>query len=329
MGIEKTEKGWKVDIRPGGRDAKRFRKTFSTKAGALRFEAWAKTQYTINPEWEPKEKDKRRLSALVARWYALHGSNLKDGAGRKKKLENLTSALGNPMAATMTAQTFTTYRAKRMEEGTSANTANHELAYLRALFNELERLGEWNSGNPLEKVRQIKTDQTELAYLTDDEIDRLLETLDKAPKNKDAAVVARVCLATGARWSEAETLRAEQIKQGRIDFVETKSGKNRSVPIGNCLHRLLEKRGTGRLFSSCYSAFREGLDKAGIETPAGQLSHILRHTFASHFMQGGGNIITLQRILGHASLTMTMRYAHMAPDHLEEATRLNPLADHA
>lgn len=56
------------------------------------------------------------------------------------------------------------------------------------------------------------------------------------------------------------------------------------------------------------------------------MTHALRHTFASHFMMAGGNILTLQKILGHQSLTMTMRYAHLAPEHLQEAKALNPLA---
>lgn len=43
---------------------------------------------------------------------------------------------------------------------------------------------------------------------------------------------------------------------------------------------------------------------------------MLRHTFASHFMMAGGNILTLQKLLGHATLAMTMRYAHLSPDHL-------------
>lgn len=43
-------------------------------------------------------------------------------------------------------------------------------------------------------------------------------------------------------------------------------------------------------------------------------------------MMNGGNILVLQQILGHQSITMTMRYAHFAPEHLEEATKLNPLA---
>ncbi|WP_228261177.1 tyrosine-type recombinase/integrase, partial [Klebsiella pneumoniae] len=55
--------------------------------------------------------------------------------------------------------------------------------------------------------------------------------------------------------------------------------------------------------------------------------HVLRHTFASHFMMNGGNILVLQRVLGHTDIKMTMRYAHFAPDHLEDAVKLNPLAN--
>lgn len=57
------------------------------------------------------------------------------------------------------------------------------------------------------------------------------------------------------------------------------------------------------------------------------MTPVLRNTFASHFMMNGGNILILQRILGHASILDTMRYSHFAPDHLEDAVRLNPLAD--
>ncbi|HCL5990861.1 TPA: tyrosine-type recombinase/integrase, partial [Klebsiella pneumoniae] len=89
---------------------------------------------------------------------------------------------------------------------------------------------------------------------------------------------------------------------------------------------LLPKSRTSKpLFTGCYSAFRSAIKRAGIELPDGQLSHVLRHTFASHFMMGGGNILVLQRILGHTDIKVTMRYAHFAPDHLTEAVQLNPL----
>nr|WP_275125344.1 tyrosine-type recombinase/integrase [Vibrio fluvialis] len=54
--------------------------------------------------------------------------------------------------------------------------------------------------------------------------------------------------------------------------------------------------------------------------------HILRHAFASHFIMNGGNILVLRGILGHVDLSMTMRYANFAPDHLTEAIFLNPIA---
>ncbi|MGP9701914.1 MULTISPECIES: tyrosine-type recombinase/integrase [Halomonas] len=61
-----------------------------------------------------------------------------------------------------------------------------------------------------------------------------------------------------------------------------------------------------------------------IELPRGQRTHVLRHTFASHFVINGGNLLTLQKIMGHQSIQMTMRYAHLAPDHLKEAITYGP-----
>ncbi len=55
--------------------------------------------------------------------------------------------------------------------------------------------------------------------------------------------------------------------------------------------------------------------------------HVLRHSFASHFMMNGGNIFVLRDILGHADISMAMRYAHFAPDHLSVAILHNPLSN--
>ncbi|CAI1693141.1 Tyrosine recombinase XerC [Serratia marcescens] len=138
--------------------------------------------------------------------------------------------------------------------------------------------------------------------------------------------VVRICLATGAGWSEAESLKKSQLAKYKITYTNTKGRKNRTVPISKELYESLPDDKKGRLFSDCYGAFRSALERTGIELPSGQLTHVLRHTFASHFMMNGGNILVLQRVLGHTDIKITMRYAHFAPDHLEDAVKLNPLS---
>ena len=64
---------------------------------------------------------------------------------------------------------------------------------------------------------------------------------------------------------------------------------------------------------SIRAAFERAVTKAGLDDFT---FHDLRHTFASRFMQRGGTITTLREILGHSSLAMTMRYAHLSPAHL-------------
>ena len=173
-------------------------------------------------------------------------------------------------------------------------------------------------------------DENELSFLTLEQTQALLRALAEG-KNRHTAMVARVCLATGARWSGVEGLQLRHVRHAQVHYAGTKSSKIRTVPITTEfeaeLHAHHDHAETGtRLFAYAYSAFRDGIVRAGIELQKGQLTQVLRHTFASHFMMNGGNILVLQRALGHANLMMTMRYAHLAPDHLQEVTKLNPLS---
>nr|WP_313403214.1 tyrosine-type recombinase/integrase [Pseudomonas sp.] len=340
MSIKKLDNGeWLVDCRPEGRGGPRVRRRVKSKNEAMHLERRIMGDGSRG-EFEKKPKrDERRLSELVGIWFKLHGQTLKRGEERLRALESMAERMGDPRAADFNTNHFTQYRADRLAgkftratigsgrkkgedaKPVSANTLNHELAYLRAVFNELERLGEWKGENPLGKVRALKFDETEMAYLTAEQIPPLLAELDKL--SAKAGVVARICLATGARWSEAEGLADRQVRHGRIHYTRTKSSKNRAVPISEDLQKLIK---AALPFGDCYKKFGDAVEAAGLDLPAGQLTHVLRHTFASHYMMNGGDILTLQRVLGHASLTMTMKYAHFSPGHLAEVVNLNPLA---
>lgn len=317
----KTKKGWFVDFRPRGANSKRYRKTFSTKAEALRYKNHILVNYT--EEWNNSKKDNRRMSELLEYWYIHFGKPLKTGREMRRSLNNMINLLGNPICSSLDTSRLVAYRASRLESGLSRNSMNREFAYLKSFFNELIRAKEYSGINPLAEIKQLKITETELSFLTLVQIRELIKELDNS-KNKSVRFVSLICLATGCRWSEAEKLSSENVINGRVVFTDTKSGKNRAVPIDS---EILESfsRKEGRLFESCYSAFKEAVSRCSFTLPNGQLTHVLRHTFASHFMMEGGNIIVLQRILGHANLTMTMRYSHFSPDHLEDAIKYNPL----
>ncbi|TVZ38702.1 site-specific recombinase XerD [Alteromonadaceae bacterium 2753L.S.0a.02] len=311
-----------VDVRPTGRDGPRFRKTFKTQNEAAAFERYIIAEHANRKPWQEGQRDNRRLTELINVWWELHGQSLKRGEQRKTYLENLALEMGDPVAATISPKFYAGFRSNRLTE-VSPNTVNHDLAYFKALFNELARLGEWHQPNPFADIRRVKTDDTELAYLELNQIEELLEALDNC-RGSHAGITARVCLATGARWSEAATLKASQVKNNRITFAKTKSGRVRTVPIAPDLAKLIKINSP---LVNGYSAFKRTVkNKLNIDLPAGQLSHVLRHTFASHFVMNGGNILTLQKILGHADIKMTMRYAHLAPEHLQEAVLYSPLS---
>ncbi|KPU83236.1 integrase [Psychromonas sp. PRT-SC03] len=277
-------------------------------------------------EVEELKGDNRRLDELINLWFKLHGKALKDGYRRCKKLLWLSKELNNPVGTLFSTEDFSRYREKRARE-VSTTTINREHAYLRAVFNELTRLGIIAYENPLRNIRQFKEVERGLRFLTHSEIIRLLDACIYS-SNKSLLLIVKICLATGARWSEAEGLKAPQVINNKITYLNTKSGKNRSVPISSALFKEIKRNippDKHRLFLGSINAFRVAIKYARIQLPRGQLSHVLRHSFASHFIMKGGNIVVLKEILGHSAIETTMRYAHLSPEHLRDAVRLNPL----
>lgn len=324
MSIEKLDDGrWFLDIEPV--KGKRYRRKFKTKSEALQFENSIKSKVLTGDTWKKPDVDKRPLSALIELWYGHHGIHLADPERRKRSLVALCIALGNLIAKNLTPTLYLNYRKVRAQDGVSGKTLNNELGYLNALYAYLWQTEQITYQSPLRKVKPIRIKERELSYLTTEQCEELLGIAEQA-KNPCLHLIIRVCLQTGARWSEAEKLTHSQIGQARLTFTDTKSGKIRTVPITPKLEQDLRNHSTGqlKLFSTSIDAFRRLLEKCSFRLPRGQAAHALRHSYASHFMMNGEDILTLQRILGHSSINLTMRYAHLSPDHLLDAVKFRP-----
>ncbi|GEA51399.1 integrase [Vibrio inusitatus NBRC 102082] len=342
------QKPWLLDAYPNGRDKNRVRKHFATKGEAVQHEKYLLKQANEKPSLDDKG-ERRKLVEIVQIWHSLYGSTLANEGPIYSKMIKMAHAMGNPTASTFNAKTFGEFRGQRLrgdiiftderwnKGAPCVSTLNSELRRFKGIFNKLIELEEWKGPNPLGKIKPLKEHETEMGYLTNDQLTELLEHV-KAHKLTNMYKIVVLCLSTGARWNEAAKLERSQLKvsvdkkSGKktfmVSFIKNKSKKNRSIPISEEVYQLISEGTSARLFEEdCYHSFRYILNKLALGLPKGQATHVLRHTFASHFMMNGGNILVLRDILGHSDITMTMRYAHFAPDHLTEAITFNPLSN--
>ncbi|MCI1680025.1 MAG: tyrosine-type recombinase/integrase [Ewingella americana] len=338
MTVKKLPTGeWQTDFYAAGRHGKRIRKTFATKGEATAFENFTIKEAEEKP-WKGEKVDNRKLSTLVELWHDLHGQSLTASKSRLGKLNIIVRGLRDPVASRITTKDWAHYRDQRLkgeiDNGYHTDpeqwkvkpvTVNREHHYLYAMFNELKRLGEWTGPNPLDGIRAFKEEDREMSWLTKNQINSLLKACKVYGKEHVTRIV-KICLATGARWTEANNLTRSQLSPQKLTFYKTKGKKNRTVPIPKWLYSELKPL-SGQFSKPCYQEFKKVVALTDIELSEGQMTHVLRHTFGAHFMMNGGNILVLQKVLGHANIRETMRYAHFAPDHLEQAVLLSPLSD--
>jgi integrase len=202
--------------------------------------------------------------------------------------------------------------------------------------------------NTLERLRRVKLPKEEnrrARFLSVAEFQRLIGAAE--PHLKPVLIFA---LNTGCRKGEILGLTWDRVdlKHGFIHLDKTKAGEPRQIPINATLRETLA--GLVRRVDSPLVFYNpKPLDKPKTEDPAAVTKtkraalgrwhdlkrsfatacrkaklqdfrfHDLRHTFASQLVMAGVDLTTVSRLLGHASLTMTLRYSHLAPDHLKGA----------
>ena len=175
-----------------------------------------------------------------------------------------------------------------------------------------------------------------------EDVERLLEAadFDQTPLSVRDRALLEVLYGTGARISEAVGLDVDDLDlAGRTVLLRGKGGKQRLVPLGSFAARALEAylvrvrpelarqgRGTPKVFlnarggplsrQSAWTVLRSAADKAGLSTDISP--HTLRHSFATHLMEGGADVRVVQELLGHASVTTTQIYTLVTVDQLRE-----------
>ena len=169
--------------------------------------------------------------------------------------------------------------------------------------------------NPLsgrEKMRKVKTLPRVLA---EEEVAAVLSACDTA---QERAIVA-LLLDTGIRVGELADLHWSNVGRDSLN-VSGKTGA-RVVPVSPCVRKMLDGLGdhehiwVSRKGPMSRYAVRDAVyrvfKRSGLEGPK-LGAHLLRHTFATHYIDGGGNVAHLQRILGHTSLETTMIYVNLS-----------------
>jgi integrase/recombinase XerD len=242
----------------------------------------------------------------------------------------------NCVLAAVTAEHVADFLAALAERRVSARSQARYLSALRGLFRYLR------------SMRQITADPTELVeaptkrarlpvVLSGDEIARLLAAPDAStPRGMRDQAMLYTMYACGLRVSELVSLRLADVSAERgLVKVTGKGDKQRLVPIGDAALEILARylravrglwarpgvevvfvtpQGRGMTRQAFWKIVRRYTIEAGIVKPISP--HKLRHSFATHLLEGGADLRAVQAMLGHADIATTQVYTHVAGQHL-------------
>jgi len=340
---EKPE--WRYQMDVVDYSGKRVRENFKTKKAARAEEsAYIKAKAEGKSILNKKKGLEITFNELAEEYEAEFKHQPSYLSYKKRILERVKDAFGEKKLSQITYLDLERYRNKRRETETrrgmkpTASTLNKEVGVLTHMFNKAVQ---WDmiDRSPFDGKESLrdKENNGRLRYLSKAEISRLLA---KCPKHLQEIV--EVALHTGMRRGELFNLKWRDIAGRFIYLTETKNDEPRQIPINKKLAEILKRiklrqwrvglqsehvftyRGNN-ISDTVKTAFGAAVKRAGI---LDFRFHDLRHTFASHYIMRGGSIGALQKILGHKSVNMTMRYAHLSNEFARnEIERLADLTD--
>ena len=267
---------------------------------------------------------------------ATHRSKQRDGYS----LRNLHPHFAGRLVAELRRADVRRYIEHRQAEGVTASTIGRELRFLSAAINYV-RLEHDRADLP-NPVQRIGLGEPEARVRWIDQADavRLVEAAEAHARRPHLANFIRLALHTGCRRGELLGLEWSRVDRGRrllrLEAEHTKAGRRRVVPLNDEAMAALDDQrewfkrqcvaspwvfglAPDRRITTFQKGFKAACRRAGIEDFR---IHDLRHTFASWLVMAGVSLYVVKDLLGHSSITVTERYAHLSPDQGRSAVQL-------
>jgi len=324
MAIFKIKKTWYIDIYNEGR---RIRKRVgSNKKLAEQVEMKMKLEIAKG-KFDMRSITSSITFAELSEIYIEYArANKKSWKRDVVSLNSLLRFFSNMKLNQITPYHIEKYKLKR-RSSVSPATVNRDLACMKHMFSLAIKWGK-TAKNPVKEVKLFKVNNKRLRFLIEEEVQRLIECCSDELKT-----IVVTAVYTGMRRGEILNLRWSDIdfRKRLIMIDDSKGGVPRQIPINDLLMRTLSElhlrssgdfvflNKYGKPYRDIRSAFKTALKKAGINDFT---FHDLRHTFASHLVMSGVDLVTVKELLGHKTIQMTMRYSHLSGKHKQQAVNI-------
>jgi integrase len=302
--------------------------TFPTLTQARRWATQTEQAIYEQAHFPVTEASRHTLRELLVRYEreVLPRKRLGTQAHQAHQLAWWTQQLGHLRLEQLTPARLTACR-ERLAETRAPATVNRYLAVLSHACTVASQEWGWLEASPLRRVRRLREPQGRVRWLDDAERQRLLDACTQSP-NRLLLPVVVLALATGARKQEllGLTWREVDLRRARLLLLVTKTGARRSVPLtGRALTELQTLAKVRRLDTALVFPGRDGRAPLDLRHAWQQavrqagLSdfrfHDLRHCCASYLAMHGASLVEIAEVLGHKTLQMVKRYAHLAEAH--------------